>query len=181
MQPRHVQVQSGDCALLTLVTSLITLIDTSSSRQQLCPSNMDPKTLASEIIKAGADKVLEKDPKRVDDALVNTVIKQGANALESGASKGGVDAAVGAAAEVQTITTLALGHVTGARHNCVATCSFHDMCSVFERCMSTAAKLTAVAADLPRRYVATALHATAADQCFELLLATDLTLVLLLV
>ena len=61
---------------------------------------MDPKNLASEIINAGADKVLERDPKRVDDALVNTVIKQGANALESGASKGDVDAAVAAAAEV---------------------------------------------------------------------------------
>ena len=61
---------------------------------------MDPKTLASEVINAGAGKVLEKDPKRVDDAVVNTVIKQGANALESGASKGDVDSAVGAAAEV---------------------------------------------------------------------------------
>ena len=61
---------------------------------------MDPKSLASEIIGAGADKVLEKNPKRVDDAVANTVIKQGANALESGVSKGNVDPAVGAAAEV---------------------------------------------------------------------------------
>ena len=63
---------------------------------------MDPKLLASEIINAGADKVLGENPKRVDDALVNTVIKQGANALESGVSKGNVDAALGAAAEVHT-------------------------------------------------------------------------------
>ena len=61
---------------------------------------MDAKSLASEITKAGADKVLERNPKRVDDAVVNTVIKQGANALESGASKGAVDPAIGAAAEV---------------------------------------------------------------------------------
>ena len=63
---------------------------------------MDPKTLASEITRAGADKVLEKNPNRIDDAAVNTVIKQGANALESGASKGTVDPAVGAAAEVRS-------------------------------------------------------------------------------
>lgn len=61
---------------------------------------MDPKSLASEIIDAGADRVLEKNPKRVDDAVVNTVIKHGANALESGVSKGNVDPALGAAAEV---------------------------------------------------------------------------------
>ncbi|DBA82389.1 hypothetical protein WJX79_010609 [Trebouxia sp. C0005] len=60
---------------------------------------MDPKSLASEITRAGADKVLEENPKRIDDAAVNKVIKQGANALESGASKGTVDPAVGAAAE----------------------------------------------------------------------------------
>ena len=63
---------------------------------------MDPKTLASEITRAGANKVLEKNPNRIDDAAVNTVIKQGANALESGASKGTVDPAVGAAAEVRS-------------------------------------------------------------------------------
>lgn len=61
---------------------------------------MDAKELASEIINAGADKLLAKEPKRIDDAVVNTVIKQGANALESGASKGDVDSDVGAAAEV---------------------------------------------------------------------------------
>ena len=61
---------------------------------------MDPKLLASEIVQAGADKVLDRNPKRVDDAVVNTVIKQGANALESSVSKGDVDPAVGAAAEV---------------------------------------------------------------------------------
>lgn len=65
-----------------------------------CRCNMDPKSLAGEIIHAGADRVLEKNPKRVDDALANTVIKQGANALESGASKGNVDPGLGAAAEV---------------------------------------------------------------------------------
>ena len=63
---------------------------------------MDPKSLASEITRAGADKVLEQNPKRIDDAVVNTVIKQGANALESGSSKGTVDPAVGAAAEVRS-------------------------------------------------------------------------------
>ncbi len=63
---------------------------------------MDPVSLASEITRAGADKVLEKNPKRIDDAAVNTVLKQGANALESGASKGTVDPAVGAAAEVRS-------------------------------------------------------------------------------
>lgn len=63
---------------------------------------MDPKSLASEITRAGADKVLEENPKRIDDAAVNKVIKQGANALESGASKGTVDPAVGAAAEVRS-------------------------------------------------------------------------------
>jgi len=57
---------------------------------------MDPKSLASEITRAGADKVLEQNPKRIDDAVVNTVIKQGANALESGSSKGTVAPAVGA-------------------------------------------------------------------------------------
>ena len=57
-------------------------------------------TLASEIVKSGAYKVLERDPNRVDDAFVNTVIKQGANALESAAAKGEVDPAVGSAAEV---------------------------------------------------------------------------------
>ena len=61
---------------------------------------MNPKSLASEIVNAGADRALAKDPNRVDDALANTVIKQGANALESGASKGDVDPALGAAAEV---------------------------------------------------------------------------------
>ena len=63
---------------------------------------MDPTALASEITRAGADKVLEKNPNRIDDAAVNMVIKQGANALESGASKGTVDPAVGAAAEVRS-------------------------------------------------------------------------------
>ena len=63
---------------------------------------MDPKSLASKITRAGADKVLEKNPKNIDDAAVNTVIKQGANALESGASKSTVDPAVGAAAEVRS-------------------------------------------------------------------------------
>ena len=63
---------------------------------------MDPKSLASEITRAGADKVLEKNPKRIDAAAVNTVIKQGANALESGSSKGTVAPAVGAAAEVRS-------------------------------------------------------------------------------
>lgn len=72
---------------------------------------MDPKSLASEIISAG-DRVLEKDPKRVDDALANTVIKQGANALKSGASKGAVDPAIGAAAEVSRSRTSASGLLT---------------------------------------------------------------------
>ncbi len=63
---------------------------------------MDPKSLASEITRAGAAKVLEKNPIRIDDAVVNTVIRQGANALASGASKGTVDPAVGAAAEVRS-------------------------------------------------------------------------------
>ena len=66
----------------------------------LTQDTMDSKTLASEIVEAGADKVLEKNPKRVDDAVANTVIKRGANALESGVSKGNIDPAVGAAAEV---------------------------------------------------------------------------------
>lgn len=75
---------------------------------------MHPKSLASEIISAGADKVLEKDPKRVDDALANTVIKQGANALESGASKGDVNPALAAAAEVSTVQMACMHvHLTG--------------------------------------------------------------------
>ena len=86
---------------------------------------MDPKSLAGEIITAGADKVLEKNPKRVDDAVVNTVIKQGANALESGVSKGNVNPAVGAAAEV---------HTSNVSHACTCTskCNrYCDPCSVW--------------------------------------------------
>ena len=67
---------------------------------------MDPKSLAGEIVGAGANKVLEKTPKTVDDAIVNTVIKKGANALESGASKGTVDPNVAAAAEVTSLLCL---------------------------------------------------------------------------
>lgn len=74
-------------------------------------NTMDSKTLASEIVKAGADKVLEKNPKRVDDAVANTVIKRGANALESGVSKGNVDPAVGAAAEVVNSQSALTGYM----------------------------------------------------------------------
>lgn len=80
---------------------------------------MDPKSLASEIISAGADKVLEKNPKRVDDAVANTVIKQGANALESGVSKGNVDPVLGAAAEV---------HISNGSYACTRTCKCNRYC-----------------------------------------------------
>ncbi len=71
---------------------------------------MDAKSLASEMTNAAADEVLKKNPKIVDDAVVNTVIKKGANALESGASKGTVDPAVGAAAEVGRFSACSCRH-----------------------------------------------------------------------
>lgn len=93
--------QLGQCAGGTTPADHIRVI-CSANIQQFNPllHTMDAKTLASEIVGAGADKVLEKNPKRVDDAVANTVIKRGANALESGVSKGNVDPALGAAAEV---------------------------------------------------------------------------------
>lgn len=95
-------VQNGSC------------IDHIQQLTALRPGTMGPKLLASEIINAGADKVLEKNPKRVDDAVANAVIKQGANALESGVSKGNVDPALGAAAEVD---------ISNVSYRCTCTCN----------------------------------------------------------
>ena len=91
---------------------------------------MDPKSLASEIIHAGAGKVLDKNPKRVDDAVANTVIKQGANALESGVSKGKVDPALGAAAEVHISVSYTSTCMGKSRH-----CAVVALSVVFSQCL----------------------------------------------
>ena len=61
---------------------------------------MDTKDIATKITEAGSAKISQQKPPAIDEAVVNKVIKQGAAALGSGVSKGDVDPAVGAAAEV---------------------------------------------------------------------------------
>ena len=72
---------------------------------------MDAKEIATKLTEAGSAKVQQQKPPAIDDAVVNKVIKQGAAALGSGVSKGDVDSAVGAAAEVTCSVTCHAGPV----------------------------------------------------------------------
>lgn len=65
---------------------------------------MNATEVASKITEAGSAKVEQQKPPAIDEAVVNKVIKQGATALASGVSRGDVDPAVGAAAEVACVS-----------------------------------------------------------------------------
>lgn len=79
---------------------------------------MDAKGIASKITEAGSAKVEQQKPPAIDEAVVNKVIKQGATALSSGVSKGEVDPAVGAAAEVGDMTCMHAAKVHFAFASC---------------------------------------------------------------